>query len=346
MWVVLSPSPPGPFDGISDYAARLAAALDALHPTTLVMAGRDALPAVEDVDAVSLQYFPGTAADTGTPEVRQWLDAIRGRCCPVVVTVHEYWPPPDGTARRWLRRWLARRQLQSVLRCADAIVVAQEISERELRASGLVGARPVAVVPVGSNIAVTAPVGPREGGVVIFGQPAAMDPRAVREVVRWLNSQTPEVRATWVARSAEEVDQWWRTHAIEGRSRVDVRAALPEPVVSAVLRQATVGLALHADGTSARRTTLAALLVHGVPTIALVGAATDRWIAECEGLARIPQEQPQAIPGTIDAVYADPDRRTAMTHASQQCADRHVAWPVIAARYAQLLGAQTRGPAQ
>lgn len=345
MWVIVCPPPTGPFDGIADYAARLARALNNHHETRLVVAGRDTLPEANQVDAVSLQYFPGTALSSVAPGGGRWIEAVRRRQRRVVVTVHEYWPPSDGTVGRWLRRRVARRRLEWVLRTADGIVVAQEISSRELRAAGVVGALPLTVVPVGSNIDVTAPMVERAGGLVVFGQPAAMDPSAMRAVAMWLRRQPEPVRLTWVAREAAEVEEWWRTRAQGDPGRLLVRAALPEAEVSVVLRGATAGLACHADGTSGRRTTLAALLVHGVPTIALSGKATDGWIAECAGLALVPADRPEAIPATIDAVCADSPRRTAMTTAALACGDRHVAWPVIADRYARLFEGSERGVA-
>lgn len=342
MWVVLTPPPPGPFDGISDYAARLAHALDAHMPTRCVVAGQDSLPPASGVEAVCLQYNPSASLAQLTSEIGEWVRVVRAAGAPVIVTVHEYWPPADGTLRRWWHRRAARRQLAAFLTVATAVVVAQEISARELAESGITDL-PIEVVPVGSNIAVTASPTARTGGVLVFGQPAAMDPGAMHQVALWLEGQAPGVQLRWVARSAREVHEWWTLRANGNPALLLVHEALPEGEVSGLLRSATLGLAFHADGTSARRTTLAALLTHEVPTIALVGKATDTWITECPALALVSMNELATIPATMDAVLADVARRVAMGAAAAGCAAQHVTWPVIAARYARLLNGRARG---
>ncbi|MCR4375954.1 MAG: glycosyltransferase [Acidobacteria bacterium] len=341
-WLVVSPTGAGRFDGIGDYAARLAAALGHVTPTDLYVTGEGPWPAAAEVDAVFHQYSPAAPRGALWRKEGRWFDRVSRAGRPVIVTIHEYWPPPDGSLRRALSRARLRWRVRRVAARASAVVVAQEISAAQLRAAGVLGRRPVHVVPVGSNIAPVAnPPGPRDGGLVLFGQAAAMDPPVMRALAQWRASAGSQVPLTWVSRSANEAREWWIRVAGGSADAVRWRGGLSESEISAQLQAATLGLAPYADGASARRTTLAALMQHGVPTVALQGVATDGWLVEHGGLALVPGAAPEAFVSAVRALLADAPRRAALSRAARSAYDTHMSWPTIADAYVRALAGGT-----
>lgn len=341
-WLVVSPAGAGRFDGIGDYAARLAAALGRIAPTDLHVTGEGSWPAAADVDAIFHQYSPSAPHGALRRDEDRWIDLVSRAGRPVVVTIHEYWPPPDGSLRRALSRARLRRRVRRVAARASAVVVTQDISAVGLRAAGVLGRRPVHVVPVGSNIAPVAnPPGARDGGLMLFGQAAAMDPAVMRALARSRASAGSRVPLIWLSRSADEARDWWVRVAGGDAKDVQCLGALSESELSQRLHAATLGLAPYADGASARRTTLAALMQHGVPTLALQGVATDRWLREHGGLAFVPDADPAAFVSAIGALLADPHRRAALSRAARTAYDTHMSWPTIADAYVRALASET-----
>ena len=341
-WLVVSPAGAGRCDGIGDYAARLAAALGRIAPTDVHVTGEGSWPAAAGVDAVFHQYSPSAPRGALRREEGRWIDRVARAGRPVVVTIHEYWPPPDGSLRRALSRARLRRRVRRAAARASAVVVTQDISAAQLRAAGVLGRRPVHVVPVGSNIApVPGPPGPREAGLVLFGQAAAMDPPVMRALARWRASGESDMPLVWLSRSADEAWEWWMRVAGGRAEDVWCQGALPEAEISARLQAATLGLAPYADGASARRTTLAALMQHGVPIVALQGAATDGWLVERGGLDLVPDADPAAFVPAVRALLADPHRRAALSRAARLSHDTHMGWPAIADAYVRALAGGT-----
>lgn len=333
-WVVVSPAPAGRHDGIGDYAARLAAALPGSggSPVRVVVAGLDALPDAASVAGVLFQYSPSAPFDA----VRAWLDAVHAQGRPLVVTVHEYWPPATWSPwRAWLRRRL-RRRLAHLARLATVLVLTQEIGQREIVASGLSGTTPVVVVPVGSNIARTAEAAVRDGGLVLFGQPAAMQFDVLSAVARWIAVDSASRRLTWIGRSLEEL-QRARDAAGFDAGHVTLLGGIPDTQVSAVLARALVGLAPYANGASARRTTLAAMLQHGVPIVGIAGVATDSWLQGPVGIHTVPDGDPAAFVAALDALWRDAPGRQRLGDAAVRVFETHMSWTRIAAAYASLM---------
>lgn len=341
-WLVVSPAGAGRFDGVGDYAARLAGALGRIAPADVHVTGEGSWPAVADIDAIFHQYSPAAPRGALLRAEDRWIDLVSRAGRPVVVTIHEYWPPPDGSLRRAFGRARLRRRVRRVAARASAVVVTQDISAAELREAGVVGGCPVHVVPVGSNIAPVAnPPGRRDGGLMIFGQAAAMDPAVMRALAAWRAAAGGREPLTWLSRSADEARQWWMR--VAGGRAEDVRClgALPESEISQRLHAATLGLAPYADGASARRTTLAALMQHGVPTLALQGVATDGWLRQQGGLAWAPGPDPVAFASAITPLLADPHQRAALSRAARTAYDTHMSWPTIAEAYVRALPSGT-----
>lgn len=337
-WLVLGATEAGRFDGIGDYAARLATALQRIAPTSLHVSGQGQWPSVAAVGAVFHQYSPAAPKGAAWRDEARWLDLVSRAGRPVIVTIHEYWPPSNGTLRRAVLRAHLKRRVRRVAARASAVIVAQDISARQLTASGVLGATPVHVVPVPSNItAMACPPGPRDGGLLLFGQAAAMHPAVMRALARWRATTGPREPLTWLSRSADEARDWWQRIAGGRAEDVECLGGLPEAEISRRLCTATAGLAPYADGASARRTTLAALMQHGVPTLALEGIATDDWLRRCGGLAWVPDADPSAFVAAIGGLLADAGTRDTLSRAATTVYERHMSWPTIAAAYVRAL---------
>lgn len=329
VWVVTAPAPAGVFDGIGDYAARLAEALGATHPTRVVISDRDPLPAVNAVEGVLHQYSPHARS----PRLDVWLRSLHARRVPIVVTVHEYWPPSSWSPRRALLRWQQRRRLIALLRLASAVVVTQEIYASELRAAGVCNGATIHVIPAGSNISKVGPAKARDGGLVLFGQPASFQRDHLTALAAWLVAGADRPRLTWIGRSLDELQRAWRDIAPTSPNTVTLVGGADEAAVSALLMQATLGLAPYTDGASGKRTTLAALLQHGVPTVATKGTATDAWLASSVGLAIVAGDEPRAFMSAVDALLRDAGERDRLSRNAEALFSTHLAWPRLAEQY-------------
>lgn len=338
-WIVTAPAPPGRYDGIGDYAARLAAALAPHVPTRVIVPGLDDLPGPDEVAGVLYQYSPPHRSTT----ITRWLAALVARRRPMVVTVHEYWPPASPSPRRVVSRWQLRRHLMALAGQASAIVVTQEIYASELRAAGVIGALPAAVIPVGSNIARVPGHAPRDGGLVIFGQPAALQRSVLAAVARWMAESPDRPPLTWIGRSSDEMQQAWHAAAGPGAARVTFVGGAEEAVVSGILQRATIGLAHYENGASAKRTTLAALLQHGVPTVATIGIATDSWLQATTGLCAVPDGDADAFVQAVDRLWRDVPARERLSRDAQAIYDAQMDWSRIATAYAALMTTLTKG---
>lgn len=333
-WVVLSPAPAGRHDGIGDYAARLATALtDAgAAQVRVVVQDLDALPDAANVAGVLFQYSP--SAPFGA--VRAWLNAVRTHGHPLMVTVHEYWPPASASPWRTWLRWRLQRRLRHLARQATVLVLTQEIGQREIVVSGVSGATPVVVIPVGSNIPRSADAAVRDGGLVLFGQPAAIQLEVVSAIARWMAADPERRRLTWVGRSLQELQQAVAEAGLD-RGRVTLLGGVPDAAVSMVLARATLGLAPYANGASARRTTLAAMLQHGVPVVGIAGIATDSWLQGPHGLCLVPDGRTDAFVHAVDTLWRDTAARRRLGADAEQLYDERMSWTRIAGAYASLM---------
>ncbi len=329
VWVVTAPAPAGVFDGIGDYAARLAQALAATHPTRVVVSDRDPLPSVDAVAGVLHQYSPHARS----PRLDAWLRSLHARRVPIIVTVHEYWPPSSWSPRRGFLRWQQRRRLAALLRVASAVVVTQEIYASELRAAGVCDATTIHVIPVGSNISKVGPTEGRDGGLVLFGQPASFQREHLGALASWLLAGTDRPRLTWIGRSLNELQGAWRDIAPTSTNAVTLVGGADEAAVSTLLSHATLGLAPYANGASGKRTTLAALLQHGVPTVATKGTATDSWLASSAGLAIVADDEPRAFVSAVEALLRDAGERDRLSRSAETLFSTHLAWPRLADQY-------------
>lgn len=350
-WWVIAPPAEGSFDGIAHYSAELAKAINAIEPAKLISPAswralhesHAALARTDAVKGILLQYSPPSFVKTDLPKLLSILALVRKRGLPVVTTVHEYWPPPSSSPKRMVWRWLCRKALAAVITRSSAVATTTPYAAGQLEEAGFGSAKFTAVIPVGTGIQVgRRPAEARaasEGGqaqtFVIFGQPVAFDREVVLHFARWAAAQTPRPRVIWVARGAAEIQSWWRS--IGAPDVVEIRAGLPAADVSQLLSEATIGLAPYVDGASTRRSSLAALIAHGLPIVALDGRYTDDRLRKSGGLLMSPLENGPAFVANVERMIGDQQVRSASATSVAKLYETELSWPRIAQQYLEVL---------
>lgn len=339
-WLILTVTGPGVFDGIGDFSGALAESLRAYRPTELVVR-RESWSELDAIDpartaGVLVQYFPQAFMRGDLRHILRWLARVREAGRPVVITVHEFWPPLDGTFRRAIAQWLFRRTLRSLVRTATVTVVTYPHAIDVLALA--VRAERAEVIPVGSTVL---PIGPRDPDpdgcrVVMFGQPAALDAGVLRAVSGWLQ-RTPSASLDWLARSAEEMRAHWTSALQLPVDRVTFSGGLPAEDVSRHLRRGCVAIAPSANGASTRRSGFIALLAHGLPVVATDGITTPPALRQSGACVWAPEGQPDAFVAELDALVRDPARQAASSSAALAFFAEQLSWSAIAAAYARAL---------
>lgn len=339
-WRVISAAGPGAFDGIGDFAGSLTTALRELGPAELVVRKEHwselKSVAVENTAGAVVQYFPQAFMRGDLRALLRWLDQLRAAQKPVVLTVHEYWPPLNGTVRRAVVRLLFRRMLRACIRRSTAVVTSQEWSAHDL--ASLARGHRIQVIPVGSSIPCVGPVISQRAGsrLVMFGQPAAMHSPTIEALGAWLSSAPSEVSLTWLARSTEEMRKAGGSLGLPA-GRVTYAGSLSAAAVSAVLGSSRIGLAPYANGASTRRTTFAALLEHRLPVVALDGILTSDWLRKSGACLWTPEGEPARLVDAVSQLLNDAPGQLALAARARDVFDAHLSWPRIAAAYARLL---------
>lgn len=340
-WRVIAPAPAGVYDGIGDFAALLTDALRPFHAAELFVrrASWSEVNAVdiENTAGAVVQYLPQAFMRGDMRALLRWMDRLRAAGRPVVITVHEYWPPLDGTVRRAAVRLLFRRMLRACLRRSSAVVTSQEFSAHEL--SVFAPGRHITAIPVGSSIPNgSSPRTPTPGGrLVLFGQPAALHAPTLQALGTWLATAPADVSLTWLGRSSEEMRATWcGTLQLPGE-RVTFAGALPSAAVSDVLRASSIGLAPYENGASTRRTSFAAMLAHRLPTVAIDGLYTSEWLRASGASVWTPEGDPQAFVAAVAEVVRDTAQQAALSQRAGELFDARLSWPRIGEAYARLL---------
>jgi hypothetical protein len=287
-----------------------------------------------------VQYFPQAFLRPDLPDLVSWLARRRREGRPSALTVHEYWPPRTGSPRRaWLRA-RCRRALRALASESSTLIVTQPYAAGELMASGVVpGARP-SVIPVGSGIP-RAAGGSSAGGLstlVMFGQPAGFDPGAVAAVARWLGGLAHPPRFWWFSRSEREMRAWWLERVRAPIEVAEFHGGLPADVLSRRLAEGTVALAPYIDGASTRRSSLVALIEHGLPVVALDGRYTDTLLRESGALTFAPLGAADQFAHLAAELLDDRARRDAMAANAARLFRERLAWPRIAEAYRAAVG--------
>jgi hypothetical protein len=337
----LSLAPPGVFDGIGDFAASLTAALSPHCDAELFVRAEhwSELTAVDPANTAGaiVQYLPQAFMRGDLRVLLKWLGRLRAANKPVVLVVHEYWPPQNGTLRRAAVRLLFRRILRACIRRSTAIVTSQEFSAGELRT--IARGREIHAIPMGSSI-------PRIGGartpdgacrLVLFGQPAAMHAPTMAALGAWLPSAPAGVSLTWLGRSSDEMREYWLRRWRLPEARITFSGGLAAADVSSALLSSHIGLAPYENGASARRTSFTALLEHQLPVVAVDGLYTSDWLRDSGACAWTMEGEPAAFVQSLAALIDDAPRRAALSAAAGKIFDERMSWTRIGDAYARLM---------
>lgn len=352
-WMIV-PASPERFDGVRDFASHLAVALApaggvasfttagdaAPAPGTTVLAGWRALHAERAVPRVAyVNYVPQAWLRGDLPALLSRLRQARATGARVVFIVHEYQVDPVPSLKRTAARMLFRRMARAFAARADALVTTHGFVADLARADGLDRLCEIATIPAGSNLPEPEPsmADTSADRIVMFGQPSGMRPSMVDAAARL--GERRGARLVWICRRGGEAKAWMEAHGLP-QEAIDVAAGLDAAAVSRELAGASIGFAPILDGVSTRRTTVAALLQHGLPVAGSDGRATDPLLRDSGAFALVPASDAAAsdAAAAIDALLSDSVRRARMAGRARALFDAHLSWPRIADRYLRLDG--------
>lgn len=352
-WMIV-PASPERFDGVRDFASHLAAALApagpvatfttagdaAPAPGTTVLPGWRALDAHRAAPRVAyVHYVPQAWLRRDLPALLSRLRQARSAGARVVFIVHEYQVDPGPSPRRAAARVVFRRMARAFAARADALVTTHGFVADLARADGLDRLCEIATIPAGSNIPEPEPsiADTSANRIVMFGQPSGMRPSMVGAAARLAARRG--ARLVWICRRGGEANAWMGEHGLP-QAAIDVAAGLDAAAVSRQLAGASMGFAPILDGVSTRRTTVAALLQHGLPVAGSDGRTTDPLLRDSGAFALVPASDAAAgeAAATIDALLSDSAHRARMAVRARALFDAHLSWPRIADQYLRLGG--------
>lgn len=365
---------PARLDGVSDYADRLAGALDDLGVEVAAVPLRPPAPgrwlaatvaAAQAVrrmrpDLVHVQFAPSAYRFSALPGL---LPRLLPPGTPLVTTVHEYgwWAAPGwmpGAAWRPLERLrLWDRETALLVPASRAVVVTNpDHGAQVLRRTGR---RPV-LIPIAPNVDRAGCPPPRgetrrrlgvgEDGflLVFFGfVHPVKGVRYLLEALPALRSVCPDLRLvvaggfTSQALPEGEARAFRRElEALAARrgiaDAVTFTGYLPAPRVSALLAAADGAVLPFTAGVSARSGALLAALAHGVPTAVTLPDEPDPRLRDGENVAAIRvRRDAAAIAVTLRRLIVDAALRERLAAGGRSLAAAHT-WPAVAGAHAGL----------
>ena len=371
-YLVICPTSPGRFDGVADYAARLAASLSTTAPAWLVglpapgTPAGDVVPEVGRLEVASwrdlwrrrrespfadatplVQYVPQLyVGRIDSLWLLLWLASVRAGGRQAAVTVHEYAVPAAASVRRVAGRVVLPLVIAVAGALTSHVVTTIGLTDRRLRRLLFWKRRRIALVPVGANILPgAAAVPPRTDAAgrpvvcTLFGQPAAMSAEAVAAVGAWARGEGERVRVRWVGRARDEIVDFCARRCGLPPDTVEVLDHQPAAAVSALLASSDLFLAPLVDGVSTRRTTVVAALAHGLPVVGTDGPSTDPVLRESAACALAPAGEPAGLVARLRTVAADAGARERMGRAARALYESQFTWDAIAAAYLRHLAA-------
>ena len=328
--VVISPELPGE-GGVGDYTQRV---VEQWPDVTLRLVDGDAGAIAELApDAnVLLQYSAYGFSRVGYPRallraLLEWKRSARGR---LVVMFHEIWTFWPVVNKNYPLQWLHRRDLANLLCAADAVFTSTASQAEHLRAAST--RTDVAVLPVGSNIRVTASLNEarQPGLAVLFGLQGsrlatlkkmqsdlaslARD-GVVTKIVTIGSGNTADIERA----ESEMLDSF------QLRERFELRGTLPENEVSRLLARATFAISAQDESSVTKSGTFMAYAAHALNIISPhAGSARGEplcWATRPDELGA----------GLSAAALADRAEKLGAWH------ERTCSWPRIAEEFARAL---------
>ncbi len=333
---IIFPNHDAPYDGIGDYSRRMARALqDNGHNVRMVGAHpsknfdgqhcaigweedlRDTSLLIKtvgdrDADLIIVQFEQFSYGYRGwNPAFAKFLGdlRLRGLRGESLLVVHETYPLRDSLGHAVMHTY-QKAQIRRLVRDADHVAFSCEMNASRLERY----AKHSIIAPVPSSIAPVAITRPEaralygfaHGEVValIFGSISYL--WGLSAVVEAL-ARNPLLRVVYVGKDSSLIRQ-----IIETDRLLDL-GALPESEVSRVMTACDIGLVLPKDGLTARRSSFAAMALHGLAIIANQSNQTDKYLqgASLDGQFILVEKHSEVV-AAIGYLVQDSDGRNRM----------------------------------
>ncbi|MBN1428775.1 MAG: glycosyltransferase family 4 protein [Anaerolineae bacterium] len=291
------------------------------------------------LDVIDVQFQ--TAAFNMHPSIHWLPGSIRS--IPVVVTFHDlrvpYLFPKAGPIRRWIVRQLARR--------ADGVITTNHDDESTLRQWHV---RHVHRIPIGSSIDGSVPTGydrqarraalgikpgdllisyfgflnHSKGGLVLLSALKQLIEQGIPAHLLMIGGRQGDSDPT-NANYAAQVDALIAQHDLAGR--IHWTGFVDNTEVSACFHDSDLVALPYLDGASLRRSTLMTALAHGR---AIVTTQSEESVPElANAVEMVAADNPEALAGTLLALWKDPGRRQMLEQAAALAA-KQFGWDSIA----------------
>jgi glycosyltransferase involved in cell wall biosynthesis len=317
--------------GVRDYATTLGAelsgnAVDVHDVWTVTNQGHQReqigcwLAQVEEAalaqkpDGIMLHYSVFSYSWKGVPiyigRITRRLKALN---VPVVTVLHEYAVPWGRRGLRGIVHAVTQRAaLRPVIAVSTELVVTTSERKRSLSRQRLLPRRRITSIPVFSNVLPSSPVSAeRKSTVVVFGYATSASLCGeVTASVAHAGRQMDGLQLVLLGSPGPDGSALARWHEAASRVRCDliVTGVLGVEGLSQCLSSARLAVFGDSCGPTSRKTTLAALLAHGCPTIAVDGPQTWRDVVDA-GAVILTQPNAMAMAESIRLLCANEEMR-------------------------------------
>jgi glycosyltransferase involved in cell wall biosynthesis len=305
-------------------------------------------------DVLHIQYQTGAYAMRPAINLLPWRLRSLGQPPLIAVTFHDllepYLFPKAGPLRRWVSLRLARD--------ADLVIATNQPDHDQLSAyrqpTAAKSDRSLALIPIGSNIALTPPTGYSRAGrraelglapgsllIAYFGLLSAS--KGADLLVEAL-APLPEAHLLIIGGEASAPPDRAFAQQLAARiaalglgGRITQTGHLSPPEVSANLLAADIVALPFRDGASFRRGSLLAALAHGcaVITTAPTDSVTAARLRDGEHVMLIPPSSGPALSAALAKLAAEPALRSRLGAGGQTLA-ASFSWPTIAQGHEQI----------
>jgi glycosyltransferase involved in cell wall biosynthesis len=291
--------------------------------------------------SVLVQYTALAWSLRGFPRrVLRVLKVLKSAGARLGIVFHDVEPFPGSRPIDSIRRTLQICTMSRVLSLADFAVFTVPLE----KISWLAALPPNATfIPVGPNLPIPWPpvVGSGRQNIPIIGvfsitggQQGARETELILGAVRHASQALGKLRLSVFGRHAELREADLRTGLKNLPVELSVEGvAKPEQIVQK-LSECDVLLFVR-GGISSRRGSAIAGIACGLPVVAFSGSETAPPITDA-GVVLLPSDQPIQLNAALVRVLSDRDYRDDLAARSRTAYQSHFAWPIIAARFADL----------
>jgi glycosyltransferase involved in cell wall biosynthesis len=323
-------------DAIRDHGVALAAALGDIEGVSATLVSPSRLDEAAGAHVV-VQYNPFSYGRWGfAPGLVAQLARRRRGFASLAVMVHEPYVPVADARSLAMGGW-QRAQLVALLALADRAFTSTDGFRTRLRR---ITRTPIATLPVGSNLPdrradrsrVRSELGVAEDDVVIAlfgtGHPSRLTGLAARAIT---GLEVP-VTVLNLGAGAPALD------GLPASARVVTPGSLPAPRLATMLAAGDLALMPFVDGVTTRRSSVVAVLQHGLAVVTTRSSVTEPIFADALALAPVGDEA--AFVRATTSLVTDRAERDRLRAHARSLYEREFAWPVNARRLVDALGQQ------